>query len=72
MVANIWASFVQIAYIQPQQPESLGGGQRIWALGGIGRHRLLADLVLTTRLGLHLAYTWYKLGLHVATMSNDY
>ena len=29
----------------------------IWALGGNGRHRLLADFVLTTRLGLHVVYT---------------
>ena len=28
-----------------------------------GSHRLLADLVLTSGLGLHLVYTWSTLGL---------
>ena len=36
-----------------------------WALGGDGRHRLLADLVLTTRLGLQLVY---MSGLHLVYM----
>ena len=37
-------------------------------LGGTGRHKLHADLVLTKRLGLRLVYDWSILGLHLVYM----
>ena len=38
-------------------------------LGSTGRHKLLADLVLTKILGLHLVvYDWSTLGIHLVYM----
>ena len=68
MVAKTRTSFVFFLWIrlscQPQ--ERLIGRRALYGeAGGIGRHRLLADLVLTIRHGIHLVYTLSTLGIHL-------
>ena len=67
-----YLDFVQIACIKTTGARVTWRMGSIWSLAGNGRHRLLADLVLTTTLGLHLVYIWSTPDLHAAAMSNDY